>query len=219
MTHPRDWDRRAGELSARAITSGRPTAWFDELYAAGDAGEISMPWDHPEPDPLLREWTSSLSVEGPGRRAVVVGCGLGADAEHVATLGFETVGFDLSPTAIEVARRRHAGSPVDYRVADLQALPIQWQGAFDLVVEVYTLQAVPDPPRAAMADAVVGLVAPGGTLIAVAFRDDGAARPDPGPPFPLARGFMEGLARRGLRLVSLEEREPLRWRAVYRRED
>ena len=49
MSAPRDWDERADELSAQAIGRGEPTAWFDELYAAGAAGA--------------------------GRRAVVVGCG------------------------------------------------------------------------------------------------------------------------------------------------
>ena len=37
----RDWDVRADELSAEAIADGEPTAWFDRLYAAGDAGEVS----------------------------------------------------------------------------------------------------------------------------------------------------------------------------------
>lgn len=216
MTQPRDWGERADELAARAFARGEPTAWFDQLYTAGSAGEVGMPWDRSEPHPFLREWAEAGSIDGTGRRAVVVGCGLGADAEYAASLGFDTVAFDLSPTAVEVARQRHPGSPVDYRVADLRALPGEWRGAFDLVVEIYTLQAVPDPPRGEMADAVAGLVAPGGTLFAVAFRADGAP-PAHGPPFPLDRAFMEGLARDGLGVVRLEELEGPRWRAVYRR--
>jgi hypothetical protein len=34
-------------------------------------------------------------------------------------------------------------SAVDYRVADLFDAPSEWRGAFDLVHELYTLQALP----------------------------------------------------------------------------
>jgi hypothetical protein len=106
---------------------------------------------------------------------------------------------------------------VDYRVADLLDLPTEWDQAFDLVVEIFTLQALPDPPRELAADAVTGLVADRGTLLAVAFRDAGSVGTESGPPFPLDRHFMESLARGGLHAVLLEETEGPRWRATYRR--
>ncbi len=218
MTNPRDWDVRANELSTDAIRRGHPTAWFDELYAEGAAGEVSMPWDRTEPHPLLQEWADDERLDGGGRRAVVVGCGLGADAEFLASLGFDTVAFDVAPTAVDLARSRNPGSTVEYRVADLLALPPDWHLAFDLVVEIFTLQAVPDPPREVMADAVTRLVATGGTLFAVAFRHDDTEPSEAGPPFPLTRTFMERLGRGGLDVVRLEERvEPSRWRATYTR--
>ena len=217
MSEPRDWDLRADELAADAIGRGDPTAWFDELYAAGSAGEVSMPWDRTTPQVDLREWAEREGIDGAGQRAVVVGCGLGADAEYLATLGFATTAFDISPTAVEVARSRNEGSGVDYRVADLLALPDEWRHAFDLVVEIFTLQALPDPPREAAADAVTGLVAEGGTLLAVAFRYADSGNAETGPPFPLGRDFMEGLARGGLHAVRLEEVDGPRWRATYRR--
>ncbi len=46
------------------------------------------------------------------QRAVVIGCGLGADAEYVASLGFDTTSFDISGTAIRLARQRFPGSAV-----------------------------------------------------------------------------------------------------------
>ena len=213
----RDWDVRAGELYRQAIGEGEPTAWFDRLYAAGAAGEVSMPWDRDEPQPLLREWVERHDVHGEGRRAVVVGCGLGADAEYLAARGFDTTGFDIAQTAVQLARERHPGTSVDYRVADLLALPEQWRQGFDLVVEVFTIQALPDPPRADAMRAVAGLVAPGGTLLAVAFRhvdgDDELA----GPPFPLTRRTMDALATDGLRQGEVEELDGPRWRVAYHR--
>lgn len=217
----RDWDLRADELSGEAIGRGEPTAWFDRLYAEGAAGSVSMPWDRTGPHPLLAEWTAARAP-GNGGRAVVVGCGLGADAAHLARLGFDTVGFDISETAVGIARERHAGTGADFRVVDLLDLPEELVGGFDLVVEIFTLQAIPDPPRAQAAAAVRSLVAEGGTLLAVAFRPDGARPLDQGPPFPLPREAMTALASDGLTLVALEEvADPggARWRAEYRRQD
>ena len=156
---------------------------------------------------------------------MVVGCGLGADAEHVAALGFATTAFDLSPTAIRLARERHAGSPVDYVVADLLALPGAWRRAFDLVVECWTVQALPDPPRGAAIAAISDLVAPGGTLIVVAHARTGDGPDDPaaGPPWPQPRATIDAFATGGVDLVDTRlVCDPERggapgWRAEYRR--
>lgn len=213
----RDWDLRGDELASEAIARGEPTAWFDRLYAEGLAGQVSMPWDRTEPHPLLRQWADASGLDGTGRRAVVVGCGLGADAEHLAGLGFATTGFDISETAVQSARTRHPGSTVQYLVADLLALPAAMLGGYDLVVEIFTLQALPDPPRSQAAAAVRGLVRPGGTLLAIAFRYDGTEPRDQGPPFALGRDDMLVLAADGLELVRLEELAGPRWRGEYRR--
>lgn len=213
----RDWDIRAGELSRAAIAAGEPTAWFDRLYGEGAAGSVSVPWDRCEPQVHLREWAERSALNGTGKRAVVVGCGLGADAEFLSRLGFSTTAFDIAPNAIELARSRHPATTVEYLVANLLALPEDFHRAFDLVVEIFTIQALPDPPRKAAICAVAGIVAEGGTLLAVAFRHTGVEPRDQGPPFPLTRADMEGLATEGLSVVSLEEVDGDRWRAEYRR--
>jgi 2-polyprenyl-3-methyl-5-hydroxy-6-metoxy-1,4-benzoquinol methylase len=77
----------------------------------------------------------------------VVGCALGADAEHVAGLGYATTAFDVAPTAVRLARERYPASPVHYVVADLLDPPEEWTRAFDLVVEIITAQSLPEPYR------------------------------------------------------------------------
>lgn len=213
----RDWDVRAGELASQAFADGEPTAWFDRLYAEAATGEVSMPWDRDAPQDLLRSWAEAHHLDGAGRRAVVVGCGLGADAEYLAARGFATTGFDIAGTAVRLARERHPETRVDYRVADLLALPEDWRGAFDLVVEIFTIQALPDPPRDRVMAAVRALVAPGGTLLAVAFRAVEGDDPEQGPPYPLTRATMEELAGDSLTVVRAEELAGPRWRVEYAR--
>jgi SAM-dependent methyltransferase len=200
-----------------------PTGWFEPLYRAAEAGDAVVPWDDRAASPLLVEWSAARSLDGRGRRAVVVGSGLGDDAEHVAALGFSTVAFDVAPTAIAGARRRFPGSRVEYVVADLLALPAGWREAFDLVVEHITVQALPESVRPAAIAAVSGLVAPGGTLLVISgARDAGEAVE--GPPWPLTRAEVEAFATGGVELVRVElvaagpERPWGRtWRAELRR--
>jgi hypothetical protein len=97
----RDWDSESARLAARALAAGRPTVWFEELYAAGARDEITMPWDRARPSALLADW---LTESGAGRSAVVVGCGPGADAEFVAGHGFATTAVRLGPSP---GRRSH----------------------------------------------------------------------------------------------------------------
>jgi SAM-dependent methyltransferase len=159
-------------------------------------------------------------LDGCGRRAVVVGSAGGADAEFVAGLGFETVGFDIAPAAVELARSRHPGSRVDYVTADLLDLPSDWVGAFDLVVESINVQALPDSLRPQAIANVARLVAPGGTLfVTEAVRDDGEPPAD-GPPWPLTRGEIESFGAGGLEPVRIEIVEApgsQRWRAEFSR--
>lgn len=205
------WDAQADRFAARSIENGDPTGWFDRVYAAGVAGEVPMPWDRTHAAPVLVDWAKDRTF-GPGR-AVVVGAGLGADAEYLAGLGRPTTAFDISPTAVEVARGRHPGSTVDYRVADLLDLPADWAGAFDLVVEIFTVQAIPRTHRKAATAGVRRLVAPGGTLLVIASAGTGD---ESGPPWPLTREEVEAFAGEGVQAVRIEQLEQ-RWRAEFRR--
>jgi SAM-dependent methyltransferase len=209
-----NWEHRADSLAAESLAADDPTGWFDKLYEAGRRGEVDLPWDRRAPHPLLADWARQRKPDGRGRRAVVVGCGLGHDAEFVAGLGFDVLGFDVSPAAIATARERYSDSAVRYVVADLFDLPAEWRGAFDLVVEIYSVQALPPSVRERAVGSVTGLLAGGGTLVVVSgARDDAPAVS--GPPWPLTRADMDVFAA-GLDTVRLERLSD-RWLAEYRR--
>ena len=103
-------EEEEARLASASLAAGDPTGWFDRLYAAGARGQMPVPWRRRQPHPLLAGWASAQELSG-AARAVVVGCGLGADAEYVASLGFDTTGFDISRTAIRLARQRFPVPP------------------------------------------------------------------------------------------------------------
>jgi SAM-dependent methyltransferase len=218
-----DPDLHARRLAGEAMAAGEPTGWFEPLYAAAEAGQAVVPWDRGIPHQLLVAWAGATGLEGAGRRALVVGCGLGEDAEFVASFGFDTIAFDVSRSAISAARHRFPDSPVHYVTADLLDPPPSWRSAFDLVVESQTLQALPDPPRRYAIPNVGRMVAPGGTLLVIARARDQDSEPDDGPPWSLTRSEIDALTGTGLRPVLIEEVRSdgppptHRWRAEFRR--
>lgn len=214
-------DEHAGRLAAEAITDGNPTAWFERLYAEANRGEAIVPWDRDQPHPVVIDWFRD--VLGAGRRALVVGCGLGRDAEFLARLGFATTAFDMSPSAVDAARRRHPGSSVQYVQADLLNPPDEWRHAFDLVLESLTVQSLPIAMHGPAIAAVPPFVAPGGTLLVVAAGREDGVPPGDVPPWPLLRSEIDAFAADGVESVRVEAiSDPtaatgLRWRAEFRR--
>jgi SAM-dependent methyltransferase len=205
-----------------ADSAADPTAWFEPLYAQAAAGDADVPWDRDTPNPLLIEWLANHPLDAAGKRAAVVGCGLGNDAELIAARGFDTTAFDIAPTALDLARRRYPDSRVHYVQADLLDLPADWHRAYDLVVECITVQALPPALHERAAAAVSSLVGIGGLLVVISGARTGDEIPD-GPPWPLTGDELGYFAVGGVERAVVETLPVgdgrIRWRAEYRRPD
>jgi SAM-dependent methyltransferase len=218
---PEDDEPLVARIAREHLRRGDHLGWFDELYreAAGDPGQV--PWANLGPNSALPPWLAAQPAERLRGRALVVGCGLGDDAEALAAAGLATTAFDLSAQAVAWARERFPGSPVAYRSADLLDAPGEWRGAFDLVLEIYTLQALPAATRARAFAPLAGFVAPGGRLLVVTFgrdEDDDAGT----LPWPLTRADLRRFDELGLRELRFEDRidgdePPRRFRVEYER--
>lgn len=211
------------DLAHKHIAAGDPLGWFEVLYAQADGDPAVIPWADLTPNRSLVDWLDATHIEGMGRKALEVGCGLGDDAEELAQRGFQTTAFDISQTAISWCRRRYPHSPVTYLIADLYNAPTEWQGAFLLVVESYTLQVLPPDLRAKAIRCVTDFLAPGGTLLVIA-RGRDSTESEGMMPWPLTREELTAINDSGLKEVSFEdyfdsEDPPVRrFRAIYRRE-
>lgn len=212
----------ARKLAQESLASGDALGWFERLYSQAEGDHSMVPWADMVVNPNLLEWLKRTQVDGAGKNALVVGCGLGDDAEALAHLGFHVVAFDISATAIGWCRKRFASSSVEYVVADLFAPPSAWGGAFDLVVEAYTLQSLPGEFRSRACQQFARLVAPGGTFLVITRGRE--ADEDPGQlPWPLVRAELDLFANQGLSEVKFEdyvdrEQPPVRrFRVEYRK--
>jgi SAM-dependent methyltransferase len=133
-------------------------AYWEERYR--DGGGASRR----DPSPSLLTEAADLA---PGS-ALDAGCGWGADAMWLAARGWRVTAVDVSPAAVDEARRAAAAadSEAGARVTWLRADLSTWNPdhRFDLVTSHYV--HVPGPPEALFAR-LASWVAPGGTLLVV----------------------------------------------------
>ena len=122
------------EGSARVAAEGK-SAW-GQLH-----GERTF--EDSEIRAVLAEVLPRLRFDTPDPSALEYGCGTGPGACLLAEHGMRVTGIDLSPLAIEIARREAArrGLSIDYRVGDVctDAPPTK---QFDLVVDSFCLQCI-----------------------------------------------------------------------------
>lgn len=194
----------ARRLAADAIGNGKPLEWFETLYQhAGDDASV-IPWADMSVNPNLAAWLERAGIDGTTGRALVVGCGLGDDAEALAAIGFQVTAFDISATCIQWCRRRFSDSQVEYVMADLFAPSSAWERAFDFVLEAYTLQVLPAELRSAAIQRIARFVAPGGTLLVIARGRE--ADDDAGTmPWPLLHSELAEFGKSGLTEVRFED--------------
>lgn len=193
--------------------------WFNAVYDRADGDAACVPWADLAPHPLTAEWIAAQGGLLEGLAVLDVGCGLGDNAEAFAGAGCRVSAFDLAPRAIAWARERFPTSTVDYRTGDLFALPAEWRGAFDLVHECYTLQALPSDLIPAAAAAMADALKPGGRVLVVTRARDDDAKVS-GPPWPLRRADLGAYYAAGLNAIDAEDLTPeektiRHWRALF----
>lgn len=180
-----------------------PTGWFDSIYTNAEGDHRAVFWADLEPNPYLLKWLKNCTFKHIRHKAIVIGCGVGDDAETLSDAGYQVTAFDISPEAIRLCKNRYPDTKVDYLIADLFDYPTQWTENFDLVYECNTIQVLPNKYRIQARNAMVSLLAPQAYIL-VSCRSRLKGKQEDEIPLPLDKDELDGFIRCGLIEVSLE---------------
>ena len=195
---PQEIQDRVKTLANQSLKQSNPSGWFEILYSEANQDASQVPWAKLKIHPHLQDWLNKSDFETNNKSALVVGCGLGDDAEALQKLCFQVTAFDISSTAINWCKQRFPESQVNYLVADLFDLPSEWNKTFDLVIEIRNIQALPLNVRTEAIKSVGKLVASNGKLIVITRFRDSDTEPD-GPPWALSEKELAQFQELGLK--------------------
>ena len=152
--------------------------YWEGRYQAKDT-----PWDKGEASPGLVDFLAAHPELKRGT-VCVPGCGMGHDARAWARDGFDAVGYDIAPSAIQLAKECTAAAGLKARFALDDFLKDEPPFLFDWVFE-HTLFCAIDPlDRDNYVKAVLRWLRPDGNYLAVNYL----IPDEDGPPFGTTRG-------------------------------
>lgn len=178
-----------------------PLGWFDSIYTDAEGDHNAVFWADLQPSPYLLEWLSSCQPSAKGKTAIVIGCGVGDDAEALSEHGYEVTAFDISPEAIKLCKNRYPDTKVNYLVENLFDYPSAWKESFDLIYECNTIQVLPGKYRIQARDAMVSLLSPKGHIL-VSCRSRLKGEQEDAIPLPLDKDEIDGFIHCGLSETS-----------------
>ncbi|MCV7179081.1 class I SAM-dependent methyltransferase [Mycolicibacterium sphagni] len=161
-----------------------PEDLFDTAYrrAAPEFEGFRPPWSIDEPQPEI----AALIEQGKFHGDVLdAGCGEAAVSLYLAERGFTTVGLDLSPTAIALAREEAARRGVtnaSFEVANIADFD-GYDGRFGTIVDSTLFHSMPVEFRDGYQRSIVRAAAPGASYFVLVF--DVAGIPADGPAHPV----------------------------------
>ncbi len=158
-----------------------PHPSWNDSYAAGQ-----LPWDTGKPEPLLVEFVTSGAVTP--CLALEIGAGTGTNAIWMAERGFDVLGIDVAPLAIERAQAKMEGRAARCRFVpwDFLAAPLP-DGPFQFVFDRGCFHIFDEPgEREQFAARVAAALAPGGLWLSLIGSTEGPPREE-GPPRRSAR--------------------------------
>ncbi len=191
--------------------------FFESIYKDAQGNENNIPWAELKTNKFLEEYLQHHIGEG---KAIVIGCGLGDDAAALEEAGFEVTAIDISETAIAWCKDRFHYTDIDFKVQDIFDLPEEMLGQFDFVFESRTIQSLALMHRNTIIQKIASLMAPNGTLLAVADGKNEGEKYQ-GPPWPLEYNELRLFQNHGCEELEFSifegTRSTLSFRALYKK--
>ncbi len=161
-----------------------PTGWFDSIYTDAQGDYKAVFWADLEANSYLIDWLKKNPNNSKDKKAIVIGCGVGDDAQALSEFNYDVTAFDISPAAIKLCKDRYPNSKVNFVLADLFNYSEQWVENFDLVYECNTIQVLPGKYRIQARKAISNLLTENGyVLVSCRSRKKGEQEDD--IPLPL----------------------------------
>lgn len=181
--------------------------YFEQVYSTHQQNTQNIPWATHAPNDFLVDYLNRETIES-GKKALVIGCGLGDDAVHLAEAGYHVDAIDISPTAIQIAQERYAQSGVNFFVADIFHMPRDFGEHYDFIYEGLTIQSLPRALRQELIETIIALLNPNGAILIYANVQEDHHNFG-GPPWPLYRHELALFEKHGLiKSYELSQAEP-----------
>jgi SAM-dependent methyltransferase len=161
-----------------------PEDLFDSAYqrSAPEFEGFRPPWSIDEPQPEIAALIEAGKFHGD---VLDAGCGEAAVSLFLAERGVTTVGLDLSPTAIELARAEAAKrglTNASFEVANISDFG-GYDGRFGTIVDSTLFHSMPVELRDGYQRSIVRAAAPGASYFVLVF--DAGTMPANGPAHPV----------------------------------
>lgn len=124
-------------IDRRLHTGEGEAPWYAQWFDRSEYETVYAARNDSDAERMIHRIVDSTSLV-PGATVLDVACGRGRHARAFARMGYRVTGIDLSPRAIETARRMAVQEDldIDFEEGDMRVAPCR--GCFDLVVNLFT---------------------------------------------------------------------------------
>ena len=138
---------------------------FEEFYRS-----TTPPWVIGEPQPAIVGLERSGLIRG---KVLDVGCGTGEHTILLTRLGYDVLGIDFAPQAVEQARRNAEAKNVDARFEVADAMNLGNEPSYDTIVDSALFHIFDDTDRRKYVASLHNACKPGGIVHVLALSDAG----------------------------------------------
>jgi SAM-dependent methyltransferase len=138
---------------------------FDDAYKSRTA-----PWVIGEPQPAIVDLERSGQIHS---KVLDVGCGTGEHTILLTRLGYDVLGVDAAPNAIEQARQNAAEKSVDARFEVADAMNLGGEPRYETIVDSALFHIFDDKDRPRYVASLHAVSQPGAIVHVLALSDKG----------------------------------------------